>query len=107
MRSIVAIFLLFALGEQQMVAPKVKKETHVVPAETYETVTRSCPDGYEGHFVDTEIGFGSERYSLGWSAGSFSSSGQGFTVCFDKKFMDEIRKNHDLLANRPPFPRPA
>ena|SRR6266550_9354357 len=95
-------FLFYA--QQQMVAPKVehKKRTET---QVYDEVTRSCPAGYEGHFVDTQTGFGYEY----WNSGAWVGNGPsvpGYTVCFKKEFMDEIRKNPELLTARPAPPRP-
>jgi len=98
-----------------MVAPKVEHKQRQ-QVETYDEVTRTCPEGYEGHFVDYQEGFDSRYY---WSGGTGTASiGQiwidgsgvreiGYTICFKKEFMDQIRKNPDLLAPRPAPPKPA
>src|SRR6266550_1431749 len=91
-------------AQQQMVAPKVERKTRT-ETQVYEQVTRSCPAGYEGHFVDTQTGFGDEYWVTNGS-GLVLESSPGYTVCFKREFMDEIRKNPDLLARRPAPPRP-
>jgi hypothetical protein len=105
---IAALFLVFFGAEQQMVAPKVEHKKHET-TQTYDEVIRSCPAGYEGHFVDINAGF---DYSSFWSSSGYftypESGGQlAYAVCFDKKFMDEIRKNPELLAQRPAPPKPV
>jgi len=106
MRKLIAGSLLLLFGAQeQMVAPKVehKKRTET---QVYDEVTRSCPAGYEGHFVDTQTGF-DYVYWLGNLQWSVSTGGiPGYTICFKKEFMDEIRKNPELLVARPAPPRP-
>lgn len=110
MRGLIVGSLLLLFGaQQQMVAPKVehKKRTET---QVYDDVTRSCPDGYEGHFVDTRTGFGYEYWwSNGglWNTLQYDLGAPGYTICFDKKFMDEIRKNPALLVARPAPPRPV
>jgi len=106
---ICTLFWLFA-PQSQMVAPKVehKKRTET---QVYDEVTRSCPDGYEGHFVDIQAGFGG---SSGYNGSNNNlvfyqtifGPEAGYTVCFKKEFMDEIRKNPELLVQRPAPPRP-
>ena len=101
---ICTLFWLFA-PQSQMVAPKVehKKRTET---QVYDEVTRSCLDGYEGHFVDEQVGF-TERGHLGMSGWiSEWGSGPGYTICFKKEFMDEIRKNPEMLVQRPAPLRP-
>ena len=115
--SLLVLALLFAvpLGSQQeptMTLPKVEHEmeSHV---EKTETTTRTCPAGYEGHFVDIPEGFdAAQRFAHGWATGPslFDYEGRpsgepGYTVCFKKSFMDEMRKNTDMTAARPLPPR--
>jgi len=109
MRSLIAGSLLFLFGaQQQMVAPKVehKKRTET---QVYDDVTRSCPVGYEGHFVDVHTGFGWEYWNggYGFSINGYGGGEPGYTVCFKQEFMDEIRKNPELLVVRPARPRPV
>jgi hypothetical protein len=123
MREVVAATLVFLAGawcqslstsgtniapQSQMVAPKVDKQTHTTTQTSVE-VTRSCPAGYEGHFVDTRTGFGWEYWNGGTGFGYFIGEyGEpGYTICFSKEFMDGVRKNPDLLTNRPMPPRPV
>jgi hypothetical protein len=108
-RALIAGCLILLFGvQQQMVAPKVehKKRTET---QVYDEVTRSCPAGYEGHFVDPAVGF---DYSV-WLGGNMNGWGnitgwdhpQVYTICFKKEFMEEIRKNPEMLATRPAPPR--
>jgi hypothetical protein len=90
---------------EPMVLPKVehKTEKHEV---TDETETRSCPVGYEGHFVDQRQGFDWQYWAFGNVFGGVSINGEpAFTVCFKKGFMDELRKNKDMVRMRPSPPR--
>jgi hypothetical protein len=84
-----------------MVAPTV---THhdVSSVQHYDRVEISCPDGYEGHFVDVDNGF-----EWNWNHGIQMGMPLGYTVCFSKEFMDQIRANPDLLRQRPAPPNPA
>jgi hypothetical protein len=106
MRVLLAGGALFVFAaQQQMVAPKIehKKRTEM---QTYDEVTRSCPQGYEAHFVDTREGF-DWTYWNGGEGFYWGESIPGYTVCFKKEFMDEIRKNPELLVPRPARPRPV
>jgi hypothetical protein len=99
--------LLFFGAQERMVAPKVehKKRTET---QTHDDVTRSCPAGYEGHFVDIQPGFDSERWisqTLIYRLNQYGAGELGYTICFKKEFMDEIRKNPELLAPRPAPPK--
>lgn len=109
MRVFIVGTLLVLFGiQEQLVAPRVEHKKHAETF-TYDEVTRSCPVGYEGHFVDTRTGFGSEYWNGGWGL-SWSSTYQsepGYTVCFKKEFMDKIRENPELLVARPAPPRPV
>jgi len=103
---ICTLFWLFA-SQSQMVAQKVehKKRTET---QTFDDVTRSCPDGYEGHFVDIGAGFDAMTITSLDSFGTIESwQGRppGYTICFKKEFMDEIRKNPEMLVQRPAPPR--
>jgi hypothetical protein len=110
MRALITGAVLLLLGtQQQMVAPKVEHKKHEQTT-TYDEVIRSCPDGYEGHFVDFNSGFDYSYWmstgNLTMSTWSFSELGPpGYTICFKKEFMDEIRKNPDLLIARPAPPK--
>jgi len=108
MRKLAGIVLLLFFGSQeQIVAPKVEHKKRTETQE-YDDVTRSCPAGYEGHFVDTNTGFGWTTYWNGaWAYVITGYPEPGYTVCFKKEFMDEIRKNPELLAPRPAPPRPV
>ena len=93
-----------------MTVPKVERKTTQRTVQD-EEVIRTCPAGYEGHFVDIQEGF-DWRYWNGATALigpiEFGEHGiPGYTICFSKKFMDEIRKNKDLVAPRPVPPRGA
>lgn len=107
MRAAIVLALL-AVGAQSesMVVPKVEHETKSSTT-TYEVVTRSCPEGYKGHFVDYNAGFDAMNY---WviGSGAFNSldGAPAYTVCFKKEFMEQVRKNKDLLTTRPLAPRP-
>ena len=109
MRTIAILSLLGILAYQQSTPPMLgaKVEHHErTETQTHDEVTVSCPDGYEGHFVDENTGFGYE-YWMGSSGYGFSyniSGTPGYTICFDKKFMDDIRKKPELLRMRPPQP---
>jgi hypothetical protein len=108
MRALIIGTLLLLFGvQEQMVAPKVERKKRT-ETQVYEEVTRSCPAGYEGHFVDTRTGFGPEYW---WGEQGFFISAYGgelgYTVCFKKEFMDEIRKNPELIAERPLPPKPV
>jgi hypothetical protein len=84
-----------------MVAPTVTH--HDEPyVQHFDRVEISCPDGYEGHFVDADSGF-----EWNWNHGIEMSRPPGYVVCFSKEFMDKIRANPDLLRPRPAPPTPA
>lgn len=109
---IVLAFVLAAIvvyGQQPakkptMVLPTVTHKTEKVEQE-YDHVTVSCPEGYEGHYVDRDAGFdigvGSRLFVYGSNEGE-----PGFTICFENSFMDEIRKHPEMLRARP-IVRPA
>ena len=113
MRTAITVVLLawfgWQTGREPMTVPKVEHHQRQ-QTQTYDEITRSCPAGYEGHFVDTEVGFdSSDRFWTGSSTFSTypSYSGEpGYTICFDTKFMDGVRKNPELLIARPQPPRP-
>lgn len=99
--------LLFLFFAQDMTMPKVEhhKETR---QETTDYVTSTCPEGYEGHFVDVNIGFDWDYWS--WtpmSQGMVIGTVPGYTICFKKSFMDQVRKSPDMLRARPEPPHPA
>lgn len=108
MRAAILAITLLAAGfyQEQMVAPKVE---HKQREETYkyDDVTRTCPDGYEGHFVDVQTGFGIERYWAGIQYFAIGAGEFGYTICFKKEFMDKIKKNPELFAPRPLPPKPV
>jgi len=88
--------------------PKVDKKIEKQVQE-YTTVTRTCPAGYEGHFVDPDVGFdglttNGELFNSGSGYYTFGSESGGppmYTMCFKKEFMDLVRKNPDLIATKP------
>lgn len=96
--------LLFPQAKEKpsMVAPTVSHHDETM-TQHYDRVTVSCPDGYEGHFVDVGVGFDGT-----WNGGYvFGNEGApGYTICFSKEFMDKIRANPELLRGRPVI-RPA
>lgn len=101
---IAAVIVAVAICEGQapskkpaMVMPTVTHKTEKVQQE-YDHVTVTCPDGYEGHFVDRDAGF-----DFGVSPLAFygDSGAPGFTICFEKSFMDEVRKHPEMLRARP------
>ena len=97
----VAAVLIFAqAGSQQMVAPNVSRTT-TQTTETHVTFTRTCPDGYEAHLVDVGLGFDipPTTMSFGNSWGIYGTN--AYTICFSTKFMDDTRKNPDLMIVRP------
>jgi hypothetical protein len=116
MRTLIgSVLLLMLFAQEQMVAPKVEHKKHEETT-TYDEVIRSCPAGYEGHFVDVRAGFdwqywngegGSWSFAYGWGYNLDGQGEVGYTVCFKKEFMDKIRKNPDLLAPKPAPPRPV
>ena len=96
-----AAVLIFAqAGSQQMIAPNVARTT-TQTTETHTIITRTCPDGYEAHLVDTNLGFDTPQISatFGNSWGVYGT--QAYTICFSPKFMDDIRKNPDMQIIRP------
>lgn len=72
--------------------------------QTYDDVVVSCPDGYEGHWVDVNAGF-----LWPWNGAMYSQLGQpmAYAVCFRKDFMEKIRANPELLRQKPAPPIPA
>jgi hypothetical protein len=103
MKTIGLAILLFLAGmqaDQMMVAPKVTRETKQTVSE-FTVTTRTCPAGYEGHFVDEAVGFNSESSMMYWGDGGPPV----FTICFKTEFMDGVRKNPDMSAVRPQPPR--
>ena len=107
MRAIIALVALLSFSipvQDPMVVPKVehKKRTET---QTYDDITRSCPEGYEGHFVDTRTGFDWQYWMGGYGFSNMIEPPPGYTVCFKKEFMDKLRANPDMLAPRPLPPR--
>jgi hypothetical protein len=107
MKLIALVMLLVAAQATapEMTVPKIEHKT-IQRTVQDEEITVTCPEGYEGHFVDHETGFD-------WQQGYFNGGTSfnlgpewGYTICFSKKFMDEIRKNQELLRPRPSPPRP-
>jgi hypothetical protein len=87
----------------QMVAPTVTHHEEK-SVQTYDRVEITCPAGYEGHYVDQPIGFdGSAGGPYGfWMNGSGGGSGPpAYMICFSNEFMEQIRKNPELLRARP------
>lgn len=115
MRTLIALTLFAVMGQNLQaptLMPKVEhheeKQTHT---ETYDRVTRACPSGYEGHYVDMQKGFDwQDGYMarsdsiVAWPGGAVRES--FFTVCLSTKFMDDIRKSSDMTAERPAPARP-
>lgn len=64
--------------------------------QTDDFVERTCPEGYEGHFVDPHDGFFADAPVLQLGEGQAV-----FAVCFKKDFMDKLRKNPDALMVKP------
>jgi len=103
MKPILAAFLFFLIPQSEPITvPKVEHKTESYTYTT-DTLTRTCPDGYEGHFVDLQIGFGDEYWFSGY--GLSLGAQQGYTICFKKDFMDKVRKNPEMIANRPALPK--
>lgn len=96
-----AIFLM--PQSDPITVPKVERKTQSYTS-TVETVERTCPDGYEGHFVDPTLGF-DNGYWL--RRGIVIGPDSGYTICFRKDFMDKVRKNPDMLTVKPSPPRGA
>jgi hypothetical protein len=96
--------------QQQMIAPKVEKSVNRMIQEQT-TITRTCPAGYEAHFVFVHEGFDTPMASLTTSGnftyGELSTGPEVYAVCFKNGFMDEIKKNPDLKTTPPPPPRPV
>ena len=90
-------------AKEQGVVPKV---THTDRAVTthYDDVELSCPEGYEGHFVDVQPGFQAAP-TVSWGVyvgGTLEARGeQMYAICLDKKFMEKVRKNPEYLRERP------
>jgi len=100
----ISSLLLFALPQAKepkpsMVTPKITHHDEV-STQHYDRVEVSCPEGYEGHFVDFGIGFDGEA-NLGAMSWVDSSGPPAFMICFDKSFMEKVRANPDLLRPRP------
>jgi hypothetical protein len=109
MRLITLASLALLMQSNPIVAPIVthKDESYT---QHVDRVTRTCPPGYEGHYVDQKLGFDSDYWAGGTGfvfsdSGTFTGGPPYYTICFDKKFMDEIRKNRDLSSQRPLPPR--
>lgn len=93
-------------GTDQMVPPKIEHHTYET-TQKHDTVTRSCPAGYEGHFVDKQEGFDSSFPQMigSWGIEGYPSGAPAYTICFKNDFMEQIRKNPDLTTYRPAPPR--
>lgn len=89
--------------EPDMIAPTIKHNPESY-TQTYDRVEVTCPSGYEGHFVDTNIGF---QWEWNWGNSIMVGDSPGYVVCFRREFMDKIRANPQLLRARPTPPRPA
>lgn len=89
-----------------MIAATVKHHDQVTPEQHQDEVELSCPEGYEGHFVDYQTGFGWEYWNGGTGFMLYERQ-PGYTICFSKEFMDKIRSNQELLRQRPAMPRPV
>lgn len=106
MKSIAVGALLFFAGMQaeQMVTPKIEHHTYET-TEKHDTVTRSCPVGYEGHYVDKQEGFDAVFPEPNISWGGYVPGPPVYTICFKNDFMEQVRKNPDLTTYRPAPPR--
>ena len=101
-KRVLFLFLFIQSAQQTMVEPKVEHHKRVTTQE-YDEVTITCPEGYEGHYVDYGIGFdSSSQFTTNWG----NPQPVGYIVCFDKKFMDKIRANPELQRMRPSPARP-
>jgi hypothetical protein len=108
MKTAIALIIgLFVFTQQeQMVLPKVQHRDEVQTTH-YDIVTHTCPEGFEGHYVDPAQGFesyysGRFGYGLSMSGGDIEVRGEeAFTVCFDKNFIEQLKKNPDMLTRKP------
>lgn len=91
------------LQSDPITVPKVEHETKSYTS-TVEIVKRTCPDGYEAHFVDIREGFDQGYWLSG--TGLYNISEPGYTICFKTDFMDKVRNNPEMLAARPSPPTP-
>ena len=88
-------------NKPDMVVPTVTHHQEI-QTERYDRVEITCPEGYEGHFVDPSPGFDGFSSWPGGGVGIWEPSDQrGYTVCFKKEFMDKIRSNPELLRSKP------
>lgn len=92
------------LQSDPITVPKVEHKTQSYTS-TVEVVERTCPDGYEGHFVDPQLGFDDEYWLRRGTVTVGPES--AYTICFKKDFMDKVRKNPDMLTVKPSPPRGA
>lgn len=99
MRLLVILTLLAMQSDMAVPTVTHKDDSYT---QKVDTVTRKCPDGYEGHFVDQQAGFG---WDDGYFNGGYFIPSAVFTICFKKSFMDDVRKNKDLSTVRPDPPR--
>lgn len=110
---ILLLVLLLAFPQATKEPMALPKVTHHDRATTqhYDDVEISCPDGYEGHFVDIETGFTSMDRAFGNEGFTTNSyiigERPGYMICFEKSFMDKVRKTPDVIHQRPSPPRPA
>lgn len=80
-------------NDQKIIGATVERATRIEQREVTE-IKITCPAGYEGHFVDREVGFQSTQ-SFGLTPS------YAFVICFDTKFIDDVRKNPALTQPRP------
>ena len=94
------------VGSSKLSAPMVMPNVqHHDEQQTthYDIVTRTCPDGYEGHFVDMQQGFdgGFDPVTEGLWVNGYQGGPEMFTVCFTREFMEKLRKDKDMRARKP------
>lgn len=94
---------LLLFPQTDAVVPKSEHEVHTYQREEKSDIThRTCPQGYEGHFVDSHIGIDTFDEPLMYG---YSQPLESYAVCIKKETMDAVRKNPDLKIYRQ-YPRP-
>lgn len=78
-----------------MVTPKVTHHDEQ-SVQHYDRVEITCPEGYEGHFVDVQLGFEPRMPSISFG-GEYGGGELKYVVCFSKEFMDKLRANPEML----------
>lgn len=111
------VLLLFSASEAQdtkkpalpaITMPMIDREVKTVTTEKV-TVNRTCPAGYEGHYVDVQATNFNPQFPImngplnggGWSG---SSGDVVYAVCFKNDFMETLKKNPDSISLRPSSP---